>query len=675
MARIPIYTRQVGPEAGTAIDLPRMSADATVGALGDGLARLGWRMDQSQARRAAEADNQAVTDAGLKIATFEAETAKAAQQARATAPADGAGHAEAVLADFDARRAALIDSIDNPRARTWAERQLIEARGRLDVSESGYARGLAAQKVAGDFQQQRDLVQNNLYTSPTRANLDAALAAQESLIGNLAVPADLKQKLAEETRQGLALSYAQGLAERDPYQLRSVVDGGQLNALLDPQAMAALRNRADSEIRGREAAARAEAAQRRAEQAAAEREARAAERERASALMDLGRDIQAGLSAGVVYAPAEVAQVVGAVARLPGGKALARNVALLSEQNATAVALRGASPVQLQDSINGLTAAAAAGGRDAPVLQARLAAAKAAQAAQKSGLAADPLSYATTQGVVALRPLAPGDAASARQRVVDARKVKARYGGPLTVLTDEEAAAYQSRLWSGDANQRMAALTELRSLGSEGSAAALRQIGRGRPVEAQAGRLLGSPAGAQTAGMILKGMDRIKADPKAVPSAASANEVAGDALGNALKFLPDLRAAIPDTARAYLAGIGGGDDEGWLKRVMRSAASGGWRGGDGIVRGGIGARRGHDVLLPDSVSEDGFNDAMDRLSAGHLPADLRPVWSNGKPVDDATLRRAYPFAVGDGRYVLAADPDGERLFRMPDGKPWQVQVK
>ena len=680
MARIPVYQSVTRPAQGATIDLPRASPEAFGAGIGESLERLGGTMQREAVRKRREAeeaaDNAAMTDAAKQVELARADVQKQVQTARDGAAADGAGHVDGLLAFADQRTGKVLDGITNSRARAWAERQFIALRGDVDVRESGWAAAMRAGKVAGDYGEARDLRANSLFTMPDRADLDRAVTEHDEIVDGLALPADVKAKLKTENRHQFSESYARGLAERDPYALRKQIDDGNLNGLLAPDALAGLRNRADSEIRGREAAARQEAAQQRAEAAAAERERKAAAREHAAAVKDVARDVQAGLAAGVAYSPAEIAQVAGAVARLPGGQALGRNIALLGEQNATAIALRGASPVQVQNSINHLTAELTKGGSDAPVLQARLRAAQAAQTAQKSGLAADPLSYATSQGVVALQPLDLSSGAAARVRLDAAKRVQARYGGQLTVLTDEEAADYQARLGSGDANQRMAALRELRMLGGAGSAAAMRQIGKGRPVEARAGQLMATPAGVSTAGVVLKGLDRLHANPKAAPSAARAQELAPDVLGNALQFLPDIRNSIPETARAYLAGIGGDDhDERGLKAAMGRAAAGGWRGTDGISRGGIGERRGHKVLLPDTASEDGFNDALDRLTGATLPPPQRPVWANGKPVDDAALRSAYPFAVGDGRYVLAVDPEGKRLIMRADGTRFTVTVR
>jgi ABC-type Na+ efflux pump permease subunit len=151
-------------------------------------------------------------------------------------------------------------------------------------------------------------------------------------------------------------------------------------------------------------------------------------------VLDQARDVAEGLRAGVVYSPEEIAGITGAAARLPGGAALARNIAVLGQQAQVTTALRGATPREVQDTINTLAAQKAKGGQSAVQASAQLEAALAVQQAQARGLKTDPLSYAVTQGVVELPPLDPANLDSVRARAKAAWTVKARYGGPLDRL-------------------------------------------------------------------------------------------------------------------------------------------------------------------------------------------------------------------------------------------------
>lgn len=677
MPKIPGYERQVSATAGATIDLPRADPRAFGGQIGAALEGAGQDLARRTLRAEAEAEDAERLKAQAAYAKTRAEALKFRQEARNAAAADGAGHREAVLADFDKRRELALGQVSNPRVRQQLETQFETFRSELDLDEDGYVAGLKATKVAGDTQAAIELDANSLYTDGRAETLAADVARWQQTIDALGVPAAVKVKLGAYARNRLSRSLVEGMAERDPYAARELLKSGALNAMIDADSMTAIGNRIDSEIRGREAQQRALEAQARAERRAAEAEARRAAREAQAAAEARIRDAADYMAAGGAIGPEDAASLAATAARL-GNPGLARRVAMLGEKNQVQTVLRGATPREVQDTINAISAELAKGGPNAPLLKAQLDAATDMKRAQDAGLRSDPLSYAASQGVVELPPLDLGQVGSASVRLMAANKVRARYGGPLTVLTDEEAAEYAARIHGGDANQKMAALRELRQFSPAGAAAAMRQIGKSRPVEARAGALLSTAGGARTARLILDGMTVIRDDKMAAPK-TDAYPVAREELGRALRFLPELQQQIPDAARAYYAGWklsegeGGFDDTHFRQSV--NAVAGGVRGQDGVMRGGLGERQGHKVLLPDGMTEDKFNEVLDRATTASWPAAEKPVWADGSPVTDAQLRRMRPFAIGGGRYVLAADADGAELVMRRDGRPFTVELK
>lgn len=678
MPRIPGYERQVSAGAAEQLNLPRYDARDFGGQVGVGLQQVGAAFGERAQRLEVESENAARMDGARRYAEAQAAANKARAARRQSAAADGAGHVEGVLQDFDAIAAKSLEGVTNPRVRARLETDFIQLRSSIDLDEDGYATGLRSAKTASDTQSAIEIEANSLYTAGTPEQLATALGRWQANLQGMQLQPEVRSKLESYAKNRLSRSFVEGLAERDPYQARELLRSGALNSFIDADNMTGIGNRVDAEIRGREAQARMLEAQRRAEQRAAEAEARRAAADARRAVLDQARDVQDGLRAGVIYSPEEIAGIAGAAARLPGGAALARNIATLGTQAQVAVALRGASPRQVQDTVNALAAEKAKGGQSAVQASAQLEAALAVQAAQERGLKTDPLSYAVTQGLVQLAPLNPTDPNSVRQRAQAARQVKARYGGPLTLLTDEEAAEYAGRLRSGDANQRWQTLKEIQAMGPTGAAAAMRQIGGSRPVEARAGALLATAGGARTAKTILDGMDAIKADARVAPK-ADAYPLARTEIGRAFRFLPELETQIPDAARAFYAGwkqqVGedGFDDENFRQAV--NAAAGGVRGSDGVMRGGLGKRAGHTVLLPDGKTEDEFNGALDRLTLDGLPAAKRPIGPSGRPWTAEQLRKARPFAIGGGRYRLATDAAGQDIVMTAEGRPFEIVVR
>lgn len=687
MARIPVYQPMTRAGEGTDIRLPRTDAEAFGAGVGAGMEQLGGAISRDAMRRRREAaeaaDNAAMTSASKDVADAWVATRLFAEEAQQTAAADGSGHVDGVLADLDARRDAVLGNIQNERARQWAERRFNDYRADLEWREGSWAAGMRAAKVRRDAAESRDLLRNILFTSPNRADLDKTIATRAEWVDMLALPADAREKLKSEDRQLFAESYARGLAEQDPYALRREIDNGSLNALLAPDAIATLRNRADSEIRGREAEAAAIERQRQAEIREAKKEAREAEKEQRDAVLGTARDMLDSMRDGVIYQPEEVAAVIGAAARLPGGAALARNLQTLAVRNGTAIQLRGASPRQVQDVINQLEPEAAKGDARAPILNAQLAAARSALAALNSGLQRDPLSTGVKQGVHTLQPLDLNDPASVRQREKDARTNAAWSGRKMVPLTAAEAAEFGQHLTSGDPQRQLGILMQLENFSGPFAAAALEQIAPDAPLATHAGNLAKLGGGPMAASTLLNGAAALTRDQKLVPRDVVESRIESQ-VGNALLHMRGLRDVLLDGTRAWLAGRGRetGSVDTSRAAVNRAVNSvlGGAMNDRGVMQGGLGERHGQRVLLPDGKTERLFNRAIDNFSLAEAlrgrPDSAWPVWGKGKHrFTDLDIRRAHPFAVGDNHYIFSTTADGQNIIMRGDGTPFEMRIK
>ena len=688
MARIPTYERRVDGAAGAAINLPRANAGDFGAGLGQSVERAGFlMMDRDAANAAAERKankNAAMAEVAKKLAQGEAAILTGQREARAAAAVDGEGYLDAAMARFEQVKSAVLDGITDPDARAWAEQRLIPMGAKVEVDEGGYAAGLRSAKVVGDFSAGRDIAANNLFTDPTPARLGDTLAAQGALVNLLNAPPDVREKIRAETSERLTLSYAQGLAERDPYALREQIDAGALNAMLPPEKLGTLRNKADTEIRGREAAAKAERREARAEAARAARDRKDAQRDYKTTVRDTARDYIDMMKAGIPPEPGELAALAGATARIPGGGALARQIGVMSEQAAVQTGLRGATPRQVQDVVVQLRGKAeSADGPQRQVFLARLEAAEAKLGGMSAALASDKLGFGQREGVTDLAPLDVADADSVKARLAAAGAVKARYGGPLEVLTSTEKDELMTRLDKGTQEQKQQLLAGLSRLGPLGAAAALRQISPGQPVLAHAGLLMGRPGSTFVARQMITGLEAIKANNKLV---AEDDVIAAvpEVTGRALRHMAQMSGTLTEGARAFGAGFAASN--GLTKLSSRqlnssiNSVAGQTRGSDGVLRGGFGERNGVTVLLPDTKSEEEFGKLHDLLTIKNLPPARKPVYMKpggvpGRELTDEELRAAIPFAIGNGRYVLTVDDEGDQIIMRRDGTPFEVMVK
>lgn len=624
---------------------------------------------RDQERQREQQDQLAATN--VELAQTEADIALEAARLRETAAPEGAGHADAALAAFDARADAIKAKIKDPDVARQTGVHLAQARGRLQVSEGGWEAGRKANALVTNIQTAVDIDRSTLTAKPDKALFVDAMARHKAVIDGMGLDAETREKLWTETRQGLGLSFGQGLAERNPYAAVQAINSGYFTGIIDPDKLAALKNRADTEIRGIEAAQRQAEAQARAE-------ARAAETARRQAESDAKREIGERIADHVDYVrnggimtPEQHRQFVTAAEQI-GRPELARTVNELGIASNVNVALRGAPPVAIQAEVNALQAKVNAAGASASNDDlVALRAARAFEAKARTEIAADPLNWAQQQGVVALAPLNPADPKSMAARIAATDVVRARYGatGPLTRA---EVGQLRSTLARGSADERLSVLQGLSGLGKY-RAAAMRQLSKDDPVHGHVGLLLAARGGALTARDAINGLALKTSNPDLVAGNTKASALAD--IMPALSALPDVQAALPMVAdgiyatRRTRAGESGWDERDYIGAV--NAALGAYRDQNGVQRGGIGEYRKAAILLPEDVSQEAFDDAIE---AYQVPAKGGPVDRDGRPVSAATLKAMPLVSLGNGRYGFANDPQRRSLVARADGSPFVMIV-
>ncbi|MFZ4687847.1 MAG: hypothetical protein ACOYLS_01285 [Polymorphobacter sp.] len=660
MPVIRTYQQQVAP--GVAVEQPR----ATPAAFGAGVAAaIGGFEDlaierRDQARQREREDARAA--AGVQLAQLSAASGETVTRLRSSAAAGGAGHKDAVLADFDKQAGAISAGITDRETARWAQVQIAQERARLQVQEGGWEAGARADKLVTDVTSAVDLDRATVYANPTKAGLRLAVERSLGVIDALSLPDASKVKLATEARTGLGLSFIQGLRERDPYKARDYLDSGALGGLIDPDKLQMLRNGVDSEIKGREAAARQE--QRERERAArdAERDRRQAERDYREQVTDNVQALNDRLRDGGVVTAQEIRQATTAAVQA-GNPELARTTANLGIKSLTVQSLKGQPPVAVQGYINDLSARISKAGANASTedMIAREAASDYLNTAKRE-LANDPLSFAAREGVVAVAPLDPNNPASFAARVQAGKAAARRYGTPLRILTDEEAGAMSGRL-SGTPAEAVAAVTALRAFGKEGAFAVARQIA---PKDAAAAHMVGlsmipGAGGMKNVADIQTGRELLRANPKVIDTRRADAVFAEAGLTQILKARPQLTGAISETSRALYASrwVRAGNSE-WNDGAFMNAvnaALGGYRDASNTMRGGIGEWNNSKTILPSGVSQNEFEaaiGAIDDAALAKVPGGA-PIDNRGRLVPANWIRRGQLVSIGDGRYEVEID--------------------
>jgi hypothetical protein len=650
MPVIRTYQAQIAPGGG--IDTPQASPAAFGAGVAVALDNLQTTLLRQREVERARQREEAAVQTGVQLAEFDLATADAATRLRETAPADGTGHREAALTDYDARAATLLDGITDPEVRGRAQVQIAQGRTRLATGEGEFEAKRRVDNMFGGVKKSTDIYRAALFTKPVEQDLIVAMQRQDDVISALNAPDALKEQYRTEVRKDLTLSYAKGLAEFAPYELRDKIRGGFFNNILTDDDLGPLHNRADTEIRTRETIARAEARAAEAERRAAEAAARA----QAAAVVD---DTRAAIAAGIPVPQAAINQAANLAGQLgrPGAQ---MTIVTMGVRNLVNTNYAKFSPVQLQNHANALSAEIAKAGENAnPAMIAERDQTLTLLDKQRTALRNDPLSWATRAGVVAATPLNPADPASFTKRWQDTRAAAQHFGSQPMPLTLPEVES-MAELWNtGSPKQRAAALLQLRQFGQDGAIAAARQIAPRDPAAAHVLSLSFLPGGGgqQNVGDYFTGNELRTANPKLVPQAAVNVEIDSE-LGDALRYAPPLKAVVPAVAAnltaARISRQGMAYSRAALKGGLQSAL-GGQIGSDGIMRGGLGLdNQGGTVVLPKGVSQDDFNTALEKIDDAALarnPA-AAPVDPRGKPYPAVEIKNGRLFAVGDGRYYV-----------------------
>ena len=374
----------------------------------------------------ARARQSAMGDAAVKLAALQDDTTAAAEAARKSPDALAAGHVDTILQGFDDQKTALVNSIADPDVRIWASQHADELRHSVATRETAWQGAQQSGKLVADHNTGLDLTANSLYTAPSWGDLNASINRNDSLVDSYALEPDQKDKLKAGDRSRLATSFLQGLGEKDPYAARQVIDSGQLNPLIDAKNMSELGNRVDSEIKGREAAARAAAAQARAEAAAAEHDRKAAQRDAKAAVIDQVHSLHDYVTEGGIVDPKTIGQYATA-AYAADNSALGASMEKLATTSATNTYLRTATPVQVQAFVlekqKEVNEAGSNASEDDLV---QLNAGRNFLGVVAHETKVDPLMFASKQGVVQLAPLDPNNPAivcQARQKRLPIRPI------------------------------------------------------------------------------------------------------------------------------------------------------------------------------------------------------------------------------------------------------------
>lgn len=646
------YQQQTAPRAATA--MPLANANTFGAQVGASIADLGATLHERDVRayqleRKVTADSEA-SDFQRRFAEARDRLDTVARNARNNAGPGGAGHEAAMRKALDDERKALFGGITEDNVRREAEGQFESWSRGFGQREADFENGQRLGKVATDWASATDIAANRI-----RGQHDPQAYADEIQLGYRGidalanVPQDVKEKLKRElVDQKYAIAFLSGLNDNNPALAREMIDKGLFDASLEPQQLTALRNGAEVEVRRAEGEARAQATL-------------------------LRGQVNGEIDLAVRQLGDGVPMEDGALEALQGRAAaagLGKDVYDLGKWRVVNNYNRITQswlPTDFAGEINKLNTRIANAGTNAKpadiIARDHLVKLRTARVGQ---LTNDPFDYATRNGM-AIAPVDFAQPASVAQRKTQAEGLAKQLGTKPLYLMPDEARALSQRYGQGIAG-KLEVARSLAQLGGRAAMDAARQVAPSDPVFHRAVTL---PL--PYAKLALNGSEARRANPAItkVPVEDKDDFDKRDrAIGGAMRALPQGElGAVQETARNIAASLiaeNGGDYTPELYATAINMALGAT--GTGSQRkGGLGLWGNRSFLLPDGVTQAGFEAAISRRQSAPGSA---PVNLDGTALD---LKRATPVLIGPGVYRWEG-PDGG-IVRTRDGQTFTTTVR
>lgn len=652
------------------------------GGIGEGLQMLGQAGEQAIARHDAAqeqvADNQhriamlqrqrAVqqqTTDGLKdLEALESDINQYDLQLRNSGGGAAAPDYEAKLADYRTKKTDefLGKYATDPDLRERFVPMVARLRANSgDRAAAAAIEGRVSQSV-DDSKQLGDRFYNSARTDRSQGNLSLLIEKADAFVSALPpMPAEQRAAIARSFNQRIALGAAEKSIDDDPHTALKTITEGTFNDVLTGQQLETLRTHAETEIRRREAEARAtQAVQLRAtKEALATREAE----------LDTG--------AG---APADLISLADQYAAI-GDTSKAVQLRSKAAQRLAVEGSRDWAPTQMQQKITELQAKPSLTPAEASQLSGlREQYQQSSERLNGTGGALAQYVYATRK---TLDPIDPTKPETMRARAQTAIAAAAQYGRPnVEPLLPSEIDGFR-QLAQGSPEQRLQALQTLAGLGDARALyGAARQIAsREDGAFRIAAMRFGIPGGRQLASDILRGPDAQKVIGKGW-NQAGAMQAYQQYVGGALTGLgPEFAGDTFEAAKnIYASTMQAQGKTEWdpklfqnsVERALGSYTDGQWS------KGGSTVWKGFRVVVPTGWTADGVFGRLARLNGEGLGAGRVSgpgVWPDGSPLYTGQLRDGslVPVLMTGTTYGFRSARTG-RLLGAKDGGPFLLDM-
>lgn len=245
MGNIPITTQQVGPGLGTT-NLPMQRTGGMAGRTLDAAAT------EAEAYLTKIAEQDAAFEGASLLSKFrvEAETVREKLQASATTPD---GFTKVALDEFDTLSNDLLKNTANSRAAFFVQQRLGDLRADYAMNSLRWETTARTQRRALMVEDTLNAMGAQVLKNPDA--YDTSLKQWDDAITASGVPIDIADKMRRSGKDQLAVSLAQGMIRRNPFQALQALQSDQRFTTLDPDKLESLIRSSESAMQHKAAMA------------------------------------------------------------------------------------------------------------------------------------------------------------------------------------------------------------------------------------------------------------------------------------------------------------------------------------------------------------------------------------------------------------------------------------
>lgn len=246
MGNIPIQTQQIGPGLGTVMQAPRNRSGGFAGQL------IEQESSKAEEFLTKIAEQDAAIEGANLLSKFRVDAEAARERLQSTVQTPD-NFTDVALKEFDKMSGDFLKNVQNKRAVSFVEQRLIDVRSQYAMNSLQWETNARSARRALMVEDTLNQMGARVLKNP--GDYDGALKEWDDAITASGVPIDVADKMRRNGKDQLAVSLAQGMIRRNPFQALQSLQTDARFTTLDPDKLESLIRSSESAIQHKAAMA------------------------------------------------------------------------------------------------------------------------------------------------------------------------------------------------------------------------------------------------------------------------------------------------------------------------------------------------------------------------------------------------------------------------------------